>query len=150
MLRQFSYINHLWNTQFQLEELLMHCALQECDPGLLECLLSICPSAAINYSPSEIFLRATRLAVDRLVKEATSTATVTADNHQNYDSSLPKRDPIQLVFQTRKPISIIRRLLKTGAKLSSNKNSFDRAVVELVRPFCLDKGTSDQSSLLTN
>ncbi|XP_022671603.1 neuroblastoma-amplified sequence-like isoform X2 [Varroa destructor] len=133
--------------KIKLEELLMHCALQECDPGLLECLLSICPSAAINYSPSEIFLRATRLVVDRLVKEATSTATVTADNHQNHDSSLPKRDPIQLAFQTRKPISIMRRLLKTGAKLSSNKNSFDRAVVELVRPFCLDKAVTLSSRL---
>ena len=49
------------------------------------------------------------------------------------------RKGVPLAFQTRRPITVMRRLLCVGRKMTDDRATFDKAVVESVRPFCLDK-----------
>lgn len=78
--------------------------------------------------------------MNRMVKEASVTSAGESHLGGSPPEPVSSQEYIPVAFQTRKPISVMRRLLKTGAKLTNDKGSFDRSVVELVRPFCLDKG----------
>lgn len=55
------------------------------------------------------------------------------------DAESEQPEEIPLAFQRRKPITVMKRLLSTGKQISDNRPAFDKAIVQSVRHFCLDK-----------